>query len=82
MPEKTRELRKNIAEELLRRVRACWERYRNALKRSDMKGMREEYEALIRLLRPVYRRAFRKELEDFLRKENMPVQAIFKRITK
>ncbi len=83
MTEKVRELRKTLVEELLHRAGAAWGRYKSALKRSDMKIMRDEYEAVIQLLQPVYSHGFKKEVEDFLKKtDGMPVRAILKRLRK
>lgn len=81
MTERVRKLRKTLVEELLRRAGAAWGQYKGALKKGDMKAMRDEYEALIRLLQPVYDHGFKKEIEAFLKKtDGAPVRAVLKRL--
>ena len=82
MTEKTRELRKTLAEELLRRAAAAWEWHQKIRReRGDISEMRDAYDAFVRLLRPVYKHGFKKEVEDFLKKtDGTPVRAVLKRL--
>ena len=59
---------------------ASWREYNEARQGGNIGEMRSAFDNIVKCLRVVYKAGYPKEVEQFLRKNEMPVRAILKKI--
>ncbi len=59
---------------------ASWKDYNEARRRGDAEKMRSAFDNIVKFLRVVHRAGYAMEVGQFLRKNEMPVRAILKKM--